>query len=326
MQVTVLGAGAFGTALSVALCNAVEHVSLWSRNLDVVEELKSLRQNSAYLPGYSVPKKVDVYSDLSLSLNGSTALLLCVPTQELRNLCNEIRDTKVLHGSIPVLVCSKGIENNSLKLAGEVLAEVLPNPGFVLSGPALAREIVQNLPCAMVLAGNDLSMAEYLSRKLSSSTLKIVSSGDYLGVQIGAVLKNVIAIACGIITGKGLGYNAATMVIVQGIAEIKAVCKSKSGHVSMDTITGLSCLGDLVLTCTSHRSRNMSFGLSIGQNNAIPQQSNLVEGVASAHSVERLGKTLGIDLPVCNAISQLLQGHMTIDQVVERILSSSFGN
>ena len=326
MQVTVLGAGAFGTALSVALCNAVEHVSLWSRNRDVVEELKNLRQNSAYLPGYSIPKTVDVFSDLSLSMKETSALLLCVPTQELRNLCNEIRDTQVLHRTIPVLVCSKGIENNSLKLAGEVLEEILPNPGFVLSGPALAKEIVQNLPCAMVLAGNDLSMAEYLSQKLSSSTLKIVSSGDYLGVQIGAVLKNVIAIACGIITGKGLGYNAATMVIVQGIAEIKAVCESKSGRVSMDTITGLSCLGDLVLTCTSHRSRNMSFGLSIGQNNAMPQHSSLVEGVASAHSVERLGKILGIDLPVCSAISQLLQGNITIDQVVERILSSSFKN
>ena len=260
---------------------------------------------------------------MASSLEGVSALLLCVPTQELRNLCNRIRDTQVLNESVPVIVCSKGIENNSLKLAGEVIEELLPNPGFILSGPALAKEIVRGLPCAMVLAGNNLSVANSLAQKLSSSTLRIVPSQDYLGVQIGAVLKNVIAIACGIVVGKGLGYNAATMVIVRGIAEIKAVCESKSGHVSLDTITGLSCLGDLVLTCTSHGSRNMSFGLAIGKNNAIPQQHNLVEGVASAHSVEKLGKALGIELPVCFAVSQFLRKQITIDQVIERILYSS---
>ncbi|UQD54119.1 NAD(P)H-dependent glycerol-3-phosphate dehydrogenase [Anaplasma phagocytophilum] len=322
MRVTVLGAGAFGTALSVALYNSCCSVALWSRNERVLEELRNTGMNSLYLPGCLVPKEIELIPDVESALRCASVLLLCVPTQELRNLCNDVRNTAALDASVPVLVCSKGIENKSLKFAGEVIEELLPdNPVFVLSGPALAKEMVHGLPCAMVLAGRDGSLAASLAEKLSNAVMSIAPSTDYVGVQIGSVLKNIIAIACGIVIGKGLGYNASAMVVVRGIAEIQAVSTAKSGRVDLSTIIGLACLGDLVLTCTSASSRNMSFGLAIGKGQDIASHNDsLVEGAESAQSIDRLSNTLGIHLPVCSAIAKLLRGELDTDQVINQLL------
>ncbi|MDB1135549.1 NAD(P)H-dependent glycerol-3-phosphate dehydrogenase [Candidatus Anaplasma sp. TIGMIC] len=328
VQITVLGAGAFGTAMSVALRSAVSDVVLWSRNQRVVDELRTSGENLSYLAGSPVPRSINVTTDLELALQNTSVVLLCVPTQELRNLCNIVKDSAALRANVPVLVCSKGIESESLKFAGEIVAEVLPsNPTLVLSGPALAREMVQGLPCAMVLAGDDIHVAASLAGRLSSPSVSVVHSSDYLGVQIGSVLKNVIAIACGIVAGRKLGHNATTMVIVQGLAEIQALCTAKTGHADIATITGLACLGDLVLTCTSSSSRNMSFGLSIGQSNNVNDKASaqvLVEGAESAQSVENLGLSLGVDLPICYAVSRLLKKQLTVDQLINQILHSPF--
>lgn len=328
VRVTVLGAGAFGTAVAAALSKTVENVFLWSRSEQVVEELLSTRENALYLPGLKIPAEIKVTPALETALLNSSAVLLCVPTQELRNLCGTVCDSGHLDPTIPVLVCSKGIENVSLKLASEVVEELLPsNPVYVLSGPALAKEIMLGLPCAMALAGKSWAQATSLSQQLSSSTMFIVPSKDWVGVQIGAAMKNIIAIACGIVAGRGLGNNAIAMVIVQGLAEIQAMCAAKAGNADLKTISGYACLGDLVLTCMSPSSRNMSFGFAVGQNgNATTQDHNLmlVEGASSAPAVESLGCSLGVELPICSAISQLLCGKMTTDQVIDQIISGPF--
>ena len=328
MQVTVLGAGAFGTALAAALSKAVGGVLLWSRSQQVADDLLRTRINTRYLAGFEIPATMGVTSSISDALHGAAVVLMCVPTQELRNLCNEIHASGCLAPTTPILVCSKGIENKSLKLASEIIEDLLPdNPVHVLSGPALAKEIILDLPCAMVLAGRKLEPVTSLAAQLSSSTMFIVPSNDWVGVQVGATMKNIIAIACGIVTGKGLGNNATSMVVVQGLAEIQAMCAAKTGKADYKTISGFACLGDLVLTCLSPSSRNMSFGISIGQNRDISSLKNdsvLVEGAASAPSIENLGRSLGVNLPICFAISQLLCGKMTVDQVIDQIISGPF--
>ena len=328
MQVTILGAGAFGTAVATALSKAVENVLLWSRSQQVADELLSTRVNARYLPGFEIPADVKVTSSIEVALSNAAIVLLCVPTQELRNLCGEIQDSNHLASNTPILVCSKGIENKSLQLASEIIEELLPaHPVYVLSGPALAREIILGLPCTMVLAGRAQEKAAALAARLNSPAMFIVPGKDWVGVQIGATMKNIIAIACGIIIGRGLGNNAASMVVVQGLAEIRAMCTAKAGNADFETIAGYACLGDLVLTCMSPGSRNMSFGISVGQNRNISSLKNssvLVEGAASAPAVEKLGNSLGVKLPICSAISQLLRGKMTVDQVIDQIITGPF--
>ncbi|MCU7611812.1 NAD(P)H-dependent glycerol-3-phosphate dehydrogenase, partial [Anaplasma capra] len=311
VQVAILGAGAFGTALSIALCKSGKKVCLWSRNERVVESLHTSGENSAYLPGFKVPQEVSVHSRMDTASLNSTVAMLCVPAQELRNLCSAMAEAQVLQPNIPLLVCSKGIENSSLKFPSEVVTEIFRhNPVFILSGPALAKELASGLPCAMVLAGKDTETASMLASQLSNSTFSVVHSGDHVGVQIGAVMKNIIAIASGIVAGMGLGHNASAIVMVQGMAEIKSVCEAKAGYADMDTITGLACLGDLVLTCTAPSSRNMSFGMSIGRagyaNAPNQKEPVLVEGAESVGALVNMGRRLGLELPICSAISRLL--------------------
>ncbi len=327
VQVTILGAGAFGTALSIALCNAGTRVHVWSRNEQVVESLRTHGENSVYLPGFKVPREVLVHSDMGLATDGPAAVLMCVPAQELRSLCNTVTKANVLAAGVPLLVCSKGIENSSLKFPSEVVTEMFPqNPVFVLSGPALARELASGLPCAMVLAGDEITTAETLASQLSGPALAIVHSGDLMGVQVGAVMKNIIAIASGIIAGMGLGHNASAIVMVQGMSEIKAVCEAKVGVAATETLIGLSCLGDLVLTCTAPGSRNMSFGSSVGKAGRAgasgQQKPMLVEGVESVTAMVNMGRALNLELPICSAIARMLHGQLGVRQAAAEILSA----
>ena len=327
MQVTILGAGAFGTALSIALCNAGKKVHVWSRNEQVVESLRTHGENSVYLPGFKVPKNVSVHSDMGLATNDPAAVLVCVPAQELRSLCNTVTKANVLAAGVPLLVCSKGVENSSLKFPSEVVTEMFPqNPVLVLSGPALARELASGLPCAMVLAGDDIITAETLASQLSGPTLAVVHSGDLMGVQVGAVMKNIIAIASGVIAGMGLGHNASAIVMVQGMSEIKAVCEAKVGVVTTETLIGFSCLGDLVLTCTAPGSRNMSFGSSVGKAGCVgmsgQQKPMLVEGAESATAMVNMGRALNLELPICSAIARMLHGQLGVRQAAAEILSA----
>ncbi|ACZ49001.1 NAD(P)H-dependent glycerol-3-phosphate dehydrogenase [Anaplasma centrale str. Israel] len=327
VQVTILGAGAFGTALSIALCKTGKRVCVWGRNKQVVDSLRTRGENPVYLPGFKVPKEVSVYSDMGLAAEGAAAALICVPAQELRSLCNAVMKADALAEGTPLLVCSKGIENSSLKFPSEVVAEILPrHPVFVLSGPALARELASGLPCAMVLAGDDIAAAETLALQLSGPSLAVVHSGDLMGVQAGAVMKNIIAIASGIIAGMGLGHNASAIVMVQGMSEIKAVCEAKVGMATTETLTGLSCLGDLVLTCTTPGSRNMSFGISVGKAGHVgtpgQQKPMLVEGVESVMAMVNMGKALNLELPICSAIARMLHGQLGVRQAAAEILSA----
>ncbi|MEH0831213.1 NAD(P)H-dependent glycerol-3-phosphate dehydrogenase [Anaplasma bovis] len=328
MHVAVLGAGAFGTAMSIALSNAEHSVTLWSRSETFAESLRTRGENTKYLPGYFLPKTIEITTDLEKVLRRSSALLLCVPTQELRNLCVCMQEAKALSPDVSILICSKGIENASLKLPSEVIEEFFPqNSVFVLSGPAFATEIAGSLPCAMVLAGNNKEQEISLASELSSATMRLTPHDDYMGVQICAALKNVVAIACGIVLGRNLGNNAAATVLTKGLREIRDLCIAKTGSAEPETLMGLPGLGDLVLTCTTPNSRNMSFGLKIGKNpDPLPFHSKgdstvLVEGAASALSAHLLGNALGINLPICAAVSGLLTGRCDTEQALQEILA-----
>ena len=328
VHVAVLGAGAFGTAMSIALSNTEHSVTLWSRSETFAESLRTRGENTKYLPGYLLPKTIEITTDIEGVLRRSSALLLCVPTQELRNLCAYMQEAKVLSPDVSILICSKGIENKSLKLPSEVIEEFFPqNSVFVLSGPAFAKEIASNLPCSMVLAGRNKEQEILLASELSSATMHLTTHDDYMGIQICAAIKNVVAIACGIVLGQNLGNNAAATVLTKGLREIRDLCIAKTGTAEPETLMGLSGIGDLVLTCTTPNSRNMSFGLKIGKNpELLPLHSKsdssvLVEGAASALSAHLLGSALGINLPICAALSMLLTEKCNMEEALQEILA-----
>ncbi|QXK91745.1 NAD(P)H-dependent glycerol-3-phosphate dehydrogenase [Neoehrlichia mikurensis] len=325
MKVTILGAGAFGTALALALSDSNIKITLWSRNQKVIHSIHSKQENSIYLPNYKLSPNINTVHEISTALsNNPSSIIITVPTQELRNLCISLQKTHI--NSIPILICSKGIENTSLLLPSEIVSEILPdNPILILSGPSFAQEIAQKLPCSLVLAGKNEILAQHLISNFCNSILSITYTKDLIGVQVGAAIKNVIAIACGIIIGKQLGHNALATVITRGMMEIKDLYIATHDQFNLSTLIGFSCLGDLVLTCTTTHSRNMSFGITIGQNNSIINNKNtiLAEGITTAKSIPLLSQKFNIKLPICTTIYQLLYENLSLDKAIEYILHSS---
>ncbi|KJV69124.1 NAD(P)H-dependent glycerol-3-phosphate dehydrogenase [Candidatus Neoehrlichia procyonis] len=323
MKVTILGAGAFGTAIALALSDNNIKINLWSRNQQVIQSIRSIQENSIYLPNYKLSPNISIVHEISTALSDSpSSIIIAVPTQELRNLCINIQKTHIT-SSTPILICSKGIENTSLLLPSEIVSEIFPNnPIFILSGPSLAQEIAQKLPCSLVLAGTNDSLAQYLISNFHNSVLSITYTKDLIGVQVGAAIKNIIAIACGIIIGKQLGYNALATVITKGMEEIKNLYIAKHNNFNLSTLIGFSCLGDLVLTCTTTHSRNMSFGVTIGKENSVIFHKNilLAEGITTAKSIPLLSQTFNIKLPICTIIYQLLYENLNLDNAIKYML------
>ncbi|WP_044194266.1 NAD(P)H-dependent glycerol-3-phosphate dehydrogenase [Ehrlichia japonica] len=326
MKTTILGAGSFGTAIAIALSPNSISVNLWGRNHIDMQSIATHRTNLKYLPTRKLPENIIVSSNIDEVLSDhNICIILAVPTQQLRTLCYSIQKKQHIFEKTPLLICSKGIENISLKFPSEIVKEILPNnPTFILSGPSFAKEIAEDLPCTIVLAGENEDLGTLITKKISNKTFKIVYSQDILGVQIGAALKNIIAIACGIITGKNLGSNAIATVITKGMKEIKDLYTAKNRTINLSTLIGPSCLGDLILTCTTAHSRNMSFGIEIGQgadiSKMLSNKSRIIEGVSTVKPLVLLAKELNIELPICTSIYNLLYKNTPLDKIISDII------
>ncbi|ADK99725.1 NAD(P)H-dependent glycerol-3-phosphate dehydrogenase [Brevundimonas subvibrioides] len=317
----VIGAGAWGTALALVCARAGLNVVLQAREPEVVESITARRINEAFLPGVVLDDAISVTADLS-GLSDCDLVLAVPPAQFMRaTLAAYAPHHKA---SAPIVLCSKGIERGSLKLMTEVLAETLPDaPAAVLSGPSFAADVSRGLPTAVTLACADAALGEALMETLSGPGFRPYLATDLVGAEVGGAVKNVLAIACGLSEGRRLGRSAHAALITRGFAEMTRLGVALGAEAA--TVAGLCGLGDLVLTCSSPQSRNMSLGLALGEGQSIEQalagKRSVAEGYESAPAVRELARRLGVEMPICEAIAGLLAGETTVDALIEALLS-----
>ena len=317
----VIGAGAWGTALAQSAAAAGLKVRLQAREPEVVESIRARHVNEAFLPGVELDAGITVTADLA-DLAGCDLILAVPPAQHMRATLKAF--APYAREGLPVVLCSKGIERGSLKLMAEVLSETIPHATTaVLSGPSFAGEVARGLPSSVTLACADIDMAEKLAAALSGPVFRPYYAEDIIGAETGGALKNVLAIACGIVEGREMGRSAHAAVITRGFAEIVRVTEALGGK--PETVTGLCGLGDLVLTCSSPQSRNMSLGLALGQGQTVEQalagKRSVAEGYESAPAVRELSRKLGVDTPIIEAVAAVLAGETTVDAAIEDLLT-----
>jgi glycerol-3-phosphate dehydrogenase (NAD(P)+) len=298
---------------------------LWARDPSVVATINQHHQNPLFLPGVILDPAITATTDMAFATEGAEAALLVVPAQFLRGVM-ELLGSHLRHG-LPLLLCAKGIETSSLKLMSEVAAEILPaSPSAVLSGPTFAAEVARELPAAVTIASSDASLGRAFMKALGSSRYRPYLSQDPVGAEIGGAVKNVLAIACGIVVGHDLGDNARASLITRGLAEMIRLGVAKGGRA--ETFRGLSGLGDLVLTCSSAQSRNYGLGLALGRGltleAALRDSRSVVEGVATAASVARLAARLAIEMPIGAGVDALLHGGESVASVIDLLLSRPY--
>ena len=323
-QIGVIGGGAWGTAMAVAAGNAGCAVTVWAREEDVVTAINRHHENPRFLPGVPLPSALRATSALS-DLAASQAVLLVAPAQHVRAMCQALAAT--LPAGIPVVICAKGIEGGSCALMTEVVAATLPQaPLAVLSGPTFAAEVACGLPTAVTLACTDGASGPWLVAALGSRLFRPYLSDDLIGAQIGGAVKNVLAIACGVVEGRRFGDNARAALITRGLAEIVRLGCALGGRA--ETLMGLSGLGDLTLTCTSRQSRNMSLGFGLGEGRSLAEilaeRQSVAEGVHSAAAVVALAARLGVDMPICQAVDAILNHGAAIDNTIDGLLARPF--
>ena len=323
-KIGVVGGGAWGTALAATAERAGRRVTLWAREPEVVAAIAERHENTSFLPGVSLHPSITATGDL-VEVARADALLLVVPAQYLRATAQAL--APVLPEATPLVIAAKGIEMGSGATMGEVLAETLPrNPVAVLSGPTFAIEVARGLPTAVTLAAADPVLGAELVAALGTQTFRPYLSDDPVGCEIGGAVKNVLAIACGIVSGRGLGDNARAALITRGLAEMVRLAVAKGGK--PETLMGLSGLGDLVLTCTAMQSRNCSLGAALGQGRSLAdvlgERRSVAEGVASAAAVAALAARLGLDMPIVAAVDAILHRGAAIDAAISSLLARPF--
>lgn len=317
----VVGAGAWGTALAVRLAER-NRVVLWARDPARAAAIARARGNDPYLPGIPLPERVRVTADPAAAIEGAQAVLIVVPVQHLRAVAK--RFAAFWPAAVPAVICAKGIEAGTFRLPSEILAEVLPAaPPAVLTGPSFAHEVARGLPAALVLAAQDAPLREALRARLAIDRLRLYASPDLIGTQLGAAAKNVIAIAAGVVEGAGYGENARAALITRGLAELSRLILAEGGRV--ETASGLAGLGDLVLTCTGAASRNHSLGVALGRGERLEailtDRRGVTEGVATAPALVARARTRGIELPIAEAVADLLAGRALASELADRLLS-----
>lgn len=323
-RIGVVGAGAWGTALACVAARAGRETTLWARESEVVQAINRDHENTPFLPG--VPLEAGITATEKLSdVAACDALLLVVPAQFTRAALADLA-AHVKPGT-PAVLCSKGIEMSSLKLMSDVLRETLPSAlPAVLSGPSFAADVAKGLPTAVTLACEDASKGKALVDALGIPTFRPYLSSDVIGAQVGGAIKNVMAIACGIVDGKGLGDSARAALIARGFAEITRLGEKLGAE--PETLAGLSGLGDLILTCTSHQSRNFSLGFALGSGTSMADymkgKTSVAEGAATSGAVETLAKTHDIEMPICRAVAHIIGGNAEVDDVIHALLTRPF--
>lgn len=326
--VAVLGAGAWGTALSLHAVGLGHSVQLWTWQAEHAEQLANERQ-SGFLPGFDLPSAVEPTCDLGVALNSAEVVIVALPTQSVRSVLAAARAG--LRPEALLVLASKGIENDSLMLLTEVVADVLGDSRgrstVALSGPSFAQEVARGLPTNLVAASSDPAAALAVQRLLSGERLRVYESADAVGVEIGGALKNVIAIAAGASDGLGFGHNTRAALITRGLSEMARLAVAKGGQAL--TLAGLSGLGDLVLTCTAELSRNRTVGFELGQGRSLPDVltglGHVAEGVTTAKSAFHLGERLGVDLPIVTEVYRVLYEDKPVYDAFRELLTRPLG-
>jgi len=321
----VIGAGAWGTALAQSLAVGGRDVTLWAYEAKVVEAINNQNCNTTYLPDAPLSSKVKATQDL-FSLTDCDALLSVVPAQHTRQTLAAISDSEALNGK-PVILCSKGIEISTREFMSDVLAETLPTVvPAVLSGPSFAIDVAKGLPTAVTLACEDKAMGEALVKAVAAPRFRPYLSTDVLGAEIGGAVKNVLAIACGMVLGMGLGRSAHAAIIARGFAEMRRLGVALG--CDPETLTGLCGMGDLVLTCSSEQSRNMSCGLALGKgetlDSILASRNSVTEGVASAPALKQIAAEHNVDMPISAAVADILAGDLDIQNALTALLSRDY--
>ena len=325
-SLTVLGAGAWGTALAqVAACEG-HRVTLQAHEADVVASINQTRENTTFLPGVELHAGITAVTDAAEAVNGADAVLAVTPAQFLRDVLNTA--ARGWQKDTPLVICSKGVEQRTGLLMSEVAAEVLPGePLCALSGPTFAIEVARGLPTGAVLACHDAGLAEKLAYVLGSRTFRLYHGTDIISAEVGGAVKNVLAIGCGIVQGKKLGDNARATLITRGLAEMSRLARAKGGH--PETLMGLSGMGDLVLTCTAMQSRNFSLGVALGEGKPLDaimaERKTVAEGVFTAAAVTGLAAREGVEMPICTALDRVLTHGADLDDTIQWLLSRPVG-
>lgn len=322
MQVIgVVGGGAWGTALASVAARNGRDVILWAREPEVVTAINESRENKPFLPGVSLPEGIRATADLS-DLTASEAILMVPPAQHMRSVSEALAPH--MNGGAPAVICSKGIEMSTGALMSEVLSETMPRrPLAVLSGPTFAGEVARGLPAAVTLACKYESIRKTLVAAIGQPTFRTYGSSDLVGAQIGGAVKNVIAIACGIVEGRKLGENARAALITRGMNEILRFGQALGAD--RETIMGLSGMGDMILTCSSPQSRNMSLGMALGEGLSLDEimggRTSVSEGVHSAKVLTEIAARHKLDMPICEAVAAILHEGHSIDEVIDDLLN-----
>lgn len=313
-MIGVAGAGAFGTALAIALARKGLDVVLWARDAGQARTMQIAGENARYLVGARFPATLQITAS-SADLAGTQALLLAVPMQSLARF---LQDHPQAFSNQPLIACCKGVDLTTLQGPSAVVALTYPDADVgVLTGPSFAADIARGLPTALTLAYRGLQ-AEALQDLLSTPSLRLYLSSDIVGAELGGALKNVIAIAAGVVTSAGLGASARAALMTRGFVEMQRMTLALGGN--PETLTGLSGFGDLVLTCASEQSRNFRFGLALGAGQGF-EPNVTVEGAATAQAVARLAAQRGIDMPITAMIAALISDKITLNQAVAALMS-----
>jgi len=320
-RVAIIGAGAWGTALALAAFRAGSLVTIWSISQDEVETINNRNENVYRLPGIALDPSIHA-TLLAEDAAKTDLVILAPPAQFMRSTCETFQN--VLPQHVPLIIASKGIENESSLLMSDVIRAYFPNnPILVLSGPSFASDVAQKKPTAVCLAAEKLAVSQNVANLLSSQTFRLYASDDIIGTQIGGACKNIIAIACGILEGLELGDNARAALVTRGLAEIARLGCAMGAK--FETFLGLSGVGDVTLTSLSPQSRNMSFGLALGRGTPLDEllsnKKTLTEGVYTVSAAVALAEKYRVDMPITLAMYQLLNGAGTIDVLVNNILA-----
>ena len=311
----VIGAGAWGTALASTLAGNGP-VTLWARETEVAAAINSARKNPVFLPGITLPAGITATTNLA-DIAACEIVLIVVPAQHLRS----VLASAAIPATTPLVLCAKGIEAGSHELMVEVAQGLVSNPIAVLSGPSFAAEVAHGLPCAITLACSDNALGERLVAAMARPTFRLYQSDDVVGAEIGGAVKNVLAIACGVVEGAGLGLNARAALIARGFAEMTRFGVARGAHA--ETLAGLSGLGDLVLTCSSTNSRNFTLGVGLGQGRSVAELlagPTVAEGAATAPVLGEAARAAGVEMPICAAVAALLAG-APVKETISALLS-----
>jgi glycerol-3-phosphate dehydrogenase (NAD(P)+) len=322
-RITVLGAGAWGTALALSLARRGGHkLMLWSHSPAHADQLTDAGENLRYLPGFALPEEIQITSDLPRAIFEADILLCVTPSQHLRGVITHI--APLLTPNQLILSASKGIEERTFLRMSQVVASVTGNPFAVLSGPSFAQEVAAGMPTAIVAAAESFDIAQAIQSDFSSASLRVYTNEDVTGVELGGSLKNVMALAAGVASGLNLGYNSSAALITRGIAEMTRLAVACGGR--HQTLAGLSGIGDLVLTCTGSLSRNRAVGIELGRGRQLPEiiaglNGKVAEGVLSTAAALGLAARYGVEMPITEQMDAILHHGKSPKEAIRELMS-----